>query len=435
MTFFRRIFGFERDRVEFFSCSEKKADSHGIYEVICPYCFNVFSHEEIEFRSSNGNIMEVDKNRKSFDEAISGQTLSDADYTLPRILKRSDAGVKVNKRSAKGVVTSCIEESAWQYVTTEMVCPHCHGELPLDSGEVPSYLITILGNTFVGKTVYLARIFQDFVAQAANLGFAATPYGSAEDLISKRYEEAIAGQGINATPIEKQEPIIYHISRNGKSVCNLIFYDFPGEITGGNQNQFLGSLKGRNISNSDGFLVMYSFPSIDPVLKAQIPKKDLGQDDGISATKVFNFLTKYFGDGNLFDKPTAMVMSKADLLGIDELEQYRRNNKIGPNSYLFNNKDIIKAGETKMDPDYFYQVNCGMKSILPKQIQVNFNNFTRVGSFAVSATGTPVTEGEINNVAAPLNIYWPFIWLMAQFGVLKEDGFKMDNFQSENFYW
>ena len=99
-------------------------------------------------------------------------------------------------------------------MTRRRLCPQCHNELPVTAGKAPSNIISIIGASQVGKSVYMTSLIHTLQHYTADHFDAACMPLNAE--ISRRfradYEEPLFERGdlLDSTQKEKlQEPFIF----------------------------------------------------------------------------------------------------------------------------------------------------------------------------------------------------------------------------------
>ncbi|MBE5779808.1 MAG: hypothetical protein E7331_10835 [Clostridiales bacterium] len=138
-------------------------------------------------------------------------------------------------------------------------CPHCHCELPLDFGLIPSYFIQLLGGRACGKTAFLTCLHQqlDKQLQGNDLGSVCLEKESNAYLQPKiqYYEETGTPR---PTPLnESIFPLVYHFTTSGSNTRKkafIVIHDIAGEGMVGKMDYLL-SLKG--MERSTNFLYLF----------------------------------------------------------------------------------------------------------------------------------------------------------------------------------
>jgi len=227
----------------------------------CPWCFEDVDSMSLHFRCPKQTSEtrdpdfadEPDRLLAAFRQSI-GVPAPDLMY---KALTRDNPGVRaVTQRIGK--------TKAWQLTglrdkykntTTERLCPHCHNPLPASCGEANTKIVSIIGYTKIGKTVFLVSLLEwlaqkmHTVLPGARFGFIE---GSMGDWFAKRRHELNKGEVVQ-TPVEYVEPIIGELKLPNGSVLLLSLYDFPGEA----DVDQMRVLAQKHINKADAWLYLY----------------------------------------------------------------------------------------------------------------------------------------------------------------------------------
>lgn len=261
--------------------------------IICPYCFNTFSHKEVHFRMESyfdqnnlndegyqeedfqtpGVVPEQDKDRllkqteerKPFligDDPLYtawwknyGETSEQAygiDSKLPckvfqlpilnpsdekdqkslTVLNGEEAGVdKYLMLDGDGMAFAVVD--AFGHETRRRLCPYCHNPLPINYGKNKVQFISIIGIVGSGKTVYLSQLLSNIQSQLSRLNMTATATTDIANFIQSN--PVMEDKPLPPASVEGrfQQPMVYDISRSLSDyetiTDTLVFYDIAGE--------------------------------------------------------------------------------------------------------------------------------------------------------------------------------------------------------------
>ncbi|MGD0034140.1 hypothetical protein SLT67_22430 [Paenibacillus illinoisensis] len=389
------------------------------YDIVCPYCFSKFSPEEVVFRAAHhrdddedyalGEDAKLNRYRERFRlDTVFDMEAVLAPHDVPEEHRIYSDNIVMGLNDRYGVVTR------------RRLCPHCHNELPVTAGKAPSNIISIIGASQVGKSVYMTSLIHTLQHYTADHFDAACMPLNAE--ISRRfradYEEPLFERGdlLDSTQKEKlQEPFIFQFvfKDEDKAPLTLVFFDVAGE--GMVEQDYLG-LHGQHIKNSAGILFM-----VDPLQIRSIRDKiriNLGNEPGEWTPRYDeprDVVLTLFGDFIAYqDKaktniPTAVVLTKSDMLHSlkDEEGDY-----IKSNSNVFRNmvhRDWFNLTE-------FENIDGEIRRFIEK-VDRPFKGtmdvyFKDTAYFAVSALGSNPVDMKLQGVVSPIRVDEPFLWLL-----------------------
>ncbi|RJG24004.1 TRAFAC clade GTPase domain-containing protein [Paenibacillus thiaminolyticus] len=411
---------------DFLKRKPQQASRPLFYDIVCPFCFSKFSPEEVVFRAAHHReddenyALQEDEKLNKYRDRFGLDTV----YDMEAVIDPRDIPEEHHLYSDHVLIGL---NDRYGVVTRRRLCPHCHNELPVTAGKVPSNIISIIGASQVGKSVYMTALIHTLQHTTADHFDAACMPLNAE--ISRKfrtmYEEPLFERGdlLASTQKEKmQEPFIFQFvfKDETKPPLTLVFFDVAGE--GMVDQDYLG-LHGQHIKNSAGILFM-----IDPLQIRSIREKIRMQYGGASDEWVPQYdeprdvvLTLFgdfiaYQDKNKTDIPTAVVLTKSDMLQAlkDEDGDY-----IKSNSNIFHNMVHRKY----LDLTEFHNIDGEIRRFIEKvdrpfkgTMDVYFSN---TAYFAVSALGSNPVNQKLQGVVSPLRVDEPFIWLLHELNYIE----------------
>ncbi|SFL67318.1 hypothetical protein SAMN03159341_108162 [Paenibacillus sp. 1_12] len=390
------------------------------YSIVCPHCFSKFEPEEVVFRASH--VKEHD------DDFMLQEDRKLADWRRKFNLSQVDMEAIIdpltipeeNKTYIQNVLVAITDRYGEE--TRRRLCPNCHNELPISAGKVPSNIISIVGASQVGKSVYMTSLIHTLQnTTASNFNAACMPL-SAE--ISRKfrqnYHEPIFERGSmlqSTNPNEQQEPFIFQFvfKDEREAPLTLVFFDVAGE--GMVERDYL-DIYAAHVKNSSGILFL-----VDPLQIRSIRDKariHIGEGEGEFANRydeprevVISLFENFIAHqhNSKTDIPTAIVLTKSDMLThlMEEDSEY-----IKPNSNVFRN--VVHKGF--LNRTEFENINGEISRFIEKvdrpfkdAVDVYFKN---TAYFAVSALGANPVKSQLAGVINPIRVDEPFIWLLYQ---------------------
>ncbi len=394
------------------------------YDIVCPYCFEKYQPEDVVFRAAHhleddeNYALQEDEELNKYRAKFGMDSVPEMEAVLhPKYIHDDD------KMYADGVLVAITDSHG--IVTRKRLCPSCHNELPINAGKVPSNIISIVGASSVGKSVYMTSLIHTLQNTTAyNFNAACMPLNAdVSRKFKEKYEDPIFENGrmLQSTRLELQEPYIFQlIFKNEKQApLTLVFFDVPGE---GMVDQDFLSIFASHIKNSAGILFL-----VDPLQIKSIRERmlihldnrgDLSERYAEPRDVILNLFENFIGhqDKGKTAIPTAVIITKSDLLTTlaEEDGAY-----IQPNSNLFNN--YVHTGALNLIE--FENINGEVRRLIEK-IDRPFKDaldvyFTNTAFFAVSALGTNPVNKEISGVVNPIRVDEPVIWLLNQLGYIE----------------
>ena len=410
MALLGNLFGLKKQK-------DSLAISKEAYDIVCPFCFKKFKPDTVVFRAEhfeqgdNEYEKAVDEELNTYNEKIGKSSLGELNAII------NPTGLpKESLTQVDGVIIEIRDK--YDILTDKRLCPYCHNELPITSGRGPTKIISVVGASQVGKSVYMTSLLymlEHYTMDRFNASLIAGNSEYNEEI--KQNQEIIFeyNKMLEPTPKEHIDPLIANLKFKDdvKAPITFVFYDVAGE---GMTDRNYMERHGNHIKNSDGIIFL-----VDPLQMRTLRKKInlVNRSESGDFTARYqepkdiivyfyeNFIAKQ--EGATTEIPTAVVVTKTDML-----------QNLNDSEYLSTNSNIFKAFEHRnyFDLNEFDNVNGEMKRFLTKAdtafkgaMDVYFRN---VGYFGVSALGCNPQNLEIDDsmTISPLRVEEPFLWLL-----------------------
>ena len=410
MALLGNLFGLKKQK-------DNLAISKESYDIVCPFCFKKFKPDTVVFRAEhfeqgdNEYEKAVDEELNTYNEKIGKSSLGELNAII------NPTGLpKESLTQVDGVIIEIRDK--YDILTDKRLCPYCHNELPITSGRGPTKIISVVGASQVGKSVYMTSLLymlEHYTMDRFNASLIAGNSEYNEEI--KQNQEIIIeyNKMLEPTPKEHIDPLIANLKFKDdvKAPITFVFYDVAGE---GMTDRNYMERHGNHIKNSDGIIFL-----VDPLQMRTLRKKInlVNRSESGDFTAKYqepkdiivyfyeNFIAKQ--EGATTEIPTAVVVTKTDML-----------QNLNDPEYLSTNSNIFKTFEHKnyFDLNEFDNVNGEMKRFLTKAdtafkgaMDVYFRN---VGYFGVSALGCNPQNLEIDDsmTISPLRVEEPFLWLL-----------------------
>jgi len=390
------------------------------YEIICLYCFKNFAHNRVIFRALEAVDAEgyyaqydtvLDEYRAKFYMDTAGQ--------LPVVLDPDHFGEN-SKGYYRGVLSSLTDD--YENLTTKRICPYCHNDIPQSAGFSPSTIISVVGATQSGKSIFLTSLIHTLkTITPHNFPIFCTPINNEMGRKFKfEYEDPLINQNLLLQPTQKekqQEPLIFTFSfaDDTKPEINIAFFDVAGE---GIVDTGYMDIYAAHIRNSSGILFLVDplqFKSIGRKIQLKNNISEIRSAD--EPTEVLSGLVEdyiYKQGGGVSDIPTAVLLTKTDLLeALKDDGEYIRECSCFFTCYT--HKGFFNLGE-------FDNINDEASEFIAT-VDPNFRNallrrFYNLGFFAVSALGSQ-PEGQRVASFAPVRVDEPFLWVLYKLGYIE----------------
>ncbi len=411
---------------QLFDRKEPEVERLPFYDIVCPYCFAKFSPDQVVFRAAHHReddedyALQEDELLNKYRDKFGLEAIEELEAII-----EPDSVPEEHHLIVDHVLVGLTDR--YGIVTKRRLCPHCHNELPITAGKAPSNIISIVGASQVGKSVYMTSLIHTLQHSTAGRFEAACMPLNAE--ISRRFREQYEaplferGQLLDSTQKEKrQEPYIFQFifKDTSKAPLSLVFFDVAGE---GMVDRDYLELYASHIKNSSGILFL-----VDPLQIRTIRDKiriHMGDEQGEFPARydeprevLITLFENFIGYEQLSktDIPTAIVLTKSDMLHSLKEED---SDYIQPNSNVFRNV----VHRQVLDLVEFENINGEVRRFIEK-VDRPFKDalevyFTNTAYFAVSALGSNPVEQKVSGLVTPIRVDEPFIWLMHRLQYIK----------------
>lgn len=441
--------------------------------ITCPYCFEVFEHDKVHFRServSKGMNPYIPSDYDDMDEFIQkyngddkaeiltkcdewdffkeGEDQKYADFwrkyggvtteeiTAQRASYRRkviDPSDLVHQRYLKkqlnsdeylykveGFATSITLTSG--EMCTQRVCPKCHNPLPSQYGKNEARFIAVIGVTGAGKTVYLSQLIYNFENYVVKTGLAALQTTDSPLRFLRNNIVNTRNPLPGATPPGNfLQPLFYDLSKldeNGhKKVYTLVIYDVAGENCDMEKSQ---SWFGPFIQNMHGIFLLIDPMQFDVIqgLAHGDDKEQLGRPMSVLHT-IHNSITQ--GKEGKCDIPLAICISKSDMPEVQNVMEEdlvdALMDDVEPVGGNDTDKLVTKFNATQYNPiagklRTFMRTN---ERALENFVNVNYSCYNY---FAFTSLGCGVEDNIPEGPIMPKRIEEPLLWLFYMFGFI-----------------
>ena len=319
--------------------------------------------------------------------------------------------IKATKTSEEGILY--LARDIFGAETTRRVCPECHNPLPAKYGANPVKLVSVIGITASGKTVYLSQLCRYFSEYCSEVGITSTPTSKAamefRDAnpikMGERLPEGTLAGGLS-------QPLCFDLSiRKADNIVTntIVFYDISGEnCVDEKQMEKFGCF----VKHSSAIILLLD------------PNQQFDGNHENSPENVMNAIYNHFQEKTHIKRlPICVTISKGDMVAGQVIQNNIEGvaglkNQQGQSMPFFNANDY--AVIQKQVKEFIQNHEHRLRTCLS-------NFFDAYNYFLVSALGTSVTEAadENNEVfmtpAAPpfpKRIEEPLYWLFYRFGYI-----------------
>lgn len=422
-------------------------------EILCPYCFKPFSHEEFAFRSDIyfANEMDIEasdckipiKERKkylagqsekyrNFWQNYGGNTTEAtvntkeekksrfAPYDMP-VIEKEDISCYIY--DGDGFVVGAYDKYGYKLEINRKVCPHCHNPIPKQYGKFPCKRISIIGIKGSGKTVYISQLLKD---------------------IGRKYIPKIGLSAVGLSTHERNftdnNMVEYNVplpkGTLPETLCQPMFYDIGKPHDDGTREQYtivLYDIAGENCENPDKMIKFSDFVrhSDGLILLLDPTQLGIGKSDERNirdASEAVQTLHNVFvNENDRCRTPIAVCLSKSDMYW-DILPDMVRDDvlptgvsRTGNNNQQFNASDFNRLSQE------IHKILRMQAGDLCNTLQANFWFYNY---FGLSAIGCEVDESTNCPVSSPnpKRIEEPIFWLFKMFGFIgTNEAVKMPN--------
>lgn len=393
---------------------EQRRGENG-YEIICPYCLNKYGADKVLFRAITCAPNDPDRApRVDLELAEFWKNVANRDIDPQMKILDPCTNEVVRRVYDHNVLVQVTDK--YNIPTNKRICPVCHNQLPITAGKSPIKIISILGSTAVGKSVFIA-ILTDLLLENVALDFnlqvneVNTGFGEIGDIGGIIRD--IKAKGHNATAPDYIPPLTFQVRHNNGlnegQEFTLCFFDFPGEAT--MNNEYLNN-QARHISNAAGYIFLMDPLQIEGLADIfRQERESIKEIKSIPFSQVLSQYNVHFINSEpegVLKRPTAMVMAKTD---------YLRNHLdlLDKQTIIFN--DYRHNGYVYMDQ--IERINDEIKNFLGSYDPGNLPRidglFRNYSYFGVSSLGAPQAE---NRGILPCRVSEPLLWLLFELGFI-----------------
>ena len=303
-------------------------------------------------------------------------------------------------------------------------CPHCQYPLPANIELVDNINIAIIGDTFSGKSHYMAalihQIRQGLLQRADRYARFACLTQKVEgdfirDVLNPLFKDKIS------PPLTQKvtPPLIYELimapsPEHPARRLNLILHDTPGEKLADQANTLQ---EARYVLNADAIVFLadpMSMEEIFDVLPPFLQKKPPIVRPALNVlNSVITLLENYRGLGagaRLSSTPIAITLPKSDLL--KQLTTVQK-----PFSFL---KQPVYNGSINLED--IQRVDQEVRELLEgynqRALLAATQKFAKVNFFATSATGYAPDKNNVYPAVEPCRCLDPILWILYQLDVI-----------------
>lgn len=425
-----------------------------VYPIKCPYCFKSFAADDVHFRAAAPKHYVVSPQtgeRAIREDSVVDRNLADyyrqfgrqAPRRFPVIAPHGGVTGDEYIEPANGDDSIVYKDGVMYSVKDEFgneserrLCPYCHNDLPKSAGFNKSYTIAFAGDTAVGKTVYMTTLINRLQFLDDSFKSMLMPLTSAVSdkydtfYFTPMYKEGLLPEHTHVN--EVVEPLIYELrvginKVNGENIADkiitLTFYDVAGD---GIKNAEYVNTRARHLKYADAFIYMVDPMQTGAAQRLAALNSNASADYIIGRGDAVKILESFFTqDIDFKDKPTAIVLTKSDLLkSTGTTQRY-----FAPESSIYTqceHKGFLD--ETQVDTVNSEVHNFfGMTApLFRKNVDFMFNN---VKYFAVSALGGPTETVNVdgidrkkimNGIPQEIRVEEPFLWILSQLGIISD---------------
>lgn len=392
------------------------------YDIVCPKCFKRFAPSDVVFRAgkyyeNSGEFkLRPDQILNEFRMKRGESEVTEIECVIN---PESDSMLIKSKNIVDGIIVEITDIR--DVKTSERLCPHCHSVLPNSAGRGPCEVISVIGTTQVGKSVFMASLLHTLQnITAGNFGAGCIPTNTKYVEEIRRLERTIYDEGKLLPPTAKVdtiEPLIlnFKFKDNREKPITFLFFDVAGE--GMMDRDYIDS-HAEHIKNSTGIIFLVD-PLQLPAVSSRIVALNPHLKDSVTNIKPEDIIANLYDnfivlkEGTTTDIPTAVVITKSDLLTVVKGDHIEENSNIFKN---YHHKDYFDLQE-------FRNVN-GEVGRLLNQVNPAFKNameayFKQYSYFAVSSLGSNPVDQKIAGIVNSTRIDEPLLWIMYSKGYIK----------------
>ena len=328
------------------------------YKIICPYCLEELTPKDIVFESELGTKKKGDKERMELLHKYGKTTITEMS---PEVLMNDI--IRPGKIKAGEYPTETFENSTSH---TNRVCAKCHFPIPTDAGKCKMVMIGLVGDTKVGKTVYMLSL--------------------AKELVNYFVDESAGGlyRADNVSILYQGEDTVHtKAGENRKSSIDAMYDGYSREEIA----KRFGQRTADNIKHERIYLLPEQTPETEyqfPIIfKLPLTKKEEGC-----------LLVIYDISGEALKKATTLVQVGAFMRHADGLvfmfntKEYKVNKEL-----IFS---MIYGGGNRLRPCYIALTATKADDVYRDAVMKNDHELMRKLDFSVFGGGTVLLKGGFN---------------------------------------
>lgn len=401
---------------------------------ICPYCFETSQMRELQFRCFNEGCEKV----------TDPQMISYLTFGINNIDWQGNTIINANFTDNKSIPKSA-KCPKCKLDTYTYVCPKCHNAIPKSTLEGRDFVFSIVGARATGKSHVIAVLINELIQKVfPSFQISMSAFDDTSARYQKEYYDRLfeAKQTLlqtekSAVALQRGEgkPLIYTLKfssspldvfkrrlTNVPDSITLAFYDVAGEDLA-NATDIYGK---KNIAQSSGLIFLVDPTKMSEISrhldKNTIERASGGVDSSTAGMVTLNvlenvstFIHRVKGNDKQINIPTAVVLSKSDLL--------LNIPTINKDSIMFQPSPHRKVGKFVVSDSK--QLDAEVKGMLDNLGANSFltavnNSYKKTRFFAMSALGNgnnPNDNGDINT-PTPCRIEDSLLWLLAENGFI-----------------
>ena len=390
-------------------------------KIICPFCFESFSAQDIQFRCINPACTKREPDQKYAD--------------MRNILTAPLMGhvINIQKRVFSVGVPHTIVCDECKRPSRTRLCPGCHFELSHDVGQMKQRVVAIIGGSNTGKSHYIAALIHHLQHKVGeNFQFSVSMVGDGtrerwnRDFYTPLFENKSVLQGTQRSALDAtvKNPLMFRLTlKQGRHLraLNISFFDTAGEDMSKLRVDEL-TTEARYICNADGLIVLLDPLQIESIrqrliaqnrdLEKLMPLRDAMARPEFIVERLRELFEGYhhLSGAKKIPIPVAFTFSKVDTLW----------SLVAPDSALHHPGEHFGV----VDLSDVQSVSTEIGNYILSWISPGFYNeiqykFARFCFFGVSSLGKLPDINRRLDVVEPLRVEDPFLWLLYQFKLVQ----------------
>lgn len=394
----------------------------------CPYCYEDFPEQQIGFRCS-GRLSRQNKRCAPVIDEVLREHTGYAGALPPAFT--------LDGRRTSAECPRCGAE------TTTRICPACHSQLPVHFGKVPSRLIALVGAKQSGKTIFMTVLVHELMYDLGKQFEAAiagaddsTRHRFARDYERPLYRDSLLLPPTTTAGLRNRVPLVFRFSVPGRGPFGwngwpgragnssryepqhtlLSFFDAAGEDLRSQQSV---EQHVRYLAAADGVVLVLDplqMPGARGLARPEtlLPEPGTVGDDPVTVLEnITDLILAKEGSKprHRIAKPLAIVFCKMDAL-LHTLGPASPLRQPPPRTPHLENRDSLAVHHE------IQRLLARWEGTRIDQItELHYRNFRYFGVSALGETPTPDKHVSARGIR-PVRIGDPFIWILAQLGVI-----------------